>query len=338
MAENYAFASMMVRDMEGKLISDQQWHRLVQAKDLDDAVKILRETRYADSFASLDSPGHFEKALDQEFSKVAQEIFSLVEDQNLKEFIFLQYDLHNLKLMIKDETEVKKKQGSKSTNFSNLAFDFSAFDQDEVRTWIREPDKNLQRTGLEKAVAKGVTAWQDQEDAQTLDFVLDSAGFEVMADLVEELDSELFKTYQELMVDANNILSFFRANRQDQSLNFLAEVLLDGGRIPPSFFLSIRDHGDRVLKACKYFQMDSDFIEAVSAYLEDGKISALERAKDELQLKLASRCLQVTDGPEVLFGYMLTFEKEVQNLRILLTGKRAGLEEKDIEERMRGYA
>lgn len=338
MAQEFAYASMYIRVMEKGLITSQQWQRLLQSPNIGEAAAVLRETRYSEFFDKLDHPEDFEIALGQAFKSQANEISELIEDEPLKNFLYLKYDLHNLKLLIKQETPVDgDKKGEKNlVDYEALKFPFGSLPVAQVKEWLHDPSKNPEESSLQKAVAEGRETWVKTQDAQELDFVLDRWSFKIMNQLAQESESQFFKLYARKLTDAMNFLSFYRARRQDKAKDFLSLVLVEGGAIDSEEFIERYPLEEPEMKPLlKKAELGEDFEKAVADYQENADISALERAKDNMVLKMAKKGSRIPTGPEVLFCYFIILETEIQNLRILLSGKRVEIEPEAIEERMR---
>ncbi|WP_019133992.1 V-type ATPase subunit [Kallipyga massiliensis] len=338
MAQSYSFASMRVRMYERDLIADGQWKRLLASQDLDQAVQILKETRYGDLFEGLDHAEDFDRVLREEVAKQAKMVEDLVEEDDLAAFLFLKYDIHNLKVLIKEAGREDDREEGEDT-LSSLAYPFGHLFLPAVKEWIREPNRNPKQTDLQKATAEGLEVWTESQDAQALDLVLDRWYFRSLHHLSETLPGQFFRESIQKMADGTNILSFFRAKRQGLAKDFLARVLVEGGKIPYEDFFKL--YGWDQANYGLFFQkanLGRDFEEALNQYLESGAIAGLERAKDQIQRQSALEASRYPEGPEVIYGYMNKVETEAQNLRILLNGKRLSLPEEEIKERMRTNA
>ena len=338
MAQEFAYASMAIRVMEKGFITSQQWQRLLQSPNIGEAAAVLRETRYSEFFDKLDQPEDFEIALGEAFKSRANEISELIEDEPLKNFLYLKYDLHNLKLLIKQETPLDglKTKGKHEVDYEPLKFPFGSLPVSQVKEWLHAPSSNPEETLLQKAVAEGRETWVKTQDAQELDFVLDRWSFKMMKELAENSEVEFFKAYAQKLTDVTNFLSFYRARRQEKTKDFFALVLLEGGAIHPEEFIERYpmpepEIGSLLHKA----QLGQEFEKAVADYQANQDITALERAKDNVALSMAKKGARTPTGPEVLFCYFVILETEIQNLRILLSGKRVGIAPEAIKERMR---
>lgn len=334
MAQSYAFASMRIRMMERQILSESVWKRLLTSRDLLEALAILRESRYG---ALLEGQGQegkdFDQILQEELARQADQVQDLIEDAPVRAFLFHAYDLHNLKMLIKSELAEGPEEAEA---FAALCYPFGSLFLPQIKDWIHHPQANPKRTDLEQALAEGVAIWTESQDARRLDLCLDRWLFRQLQSWSQAIDRPFFSRYVQKMADATNILNFFRASRRKESRNFLSNLLVEGGRIARADFEKI--YGLEGVHYTLFFQkaeLGHDFEEAVRSYVQDGRITTLEQAKDRLKRALSAEALRGNEGPELLFGYFSRVESEIQNLRILLHAKQVGLEEAEIKERMR---
>ena len=101
-AENYAFSCSLIRANERTLLTMQDLERVLDAKDMQQAMHILTEFGYADSKESEDPRG-FETVLAKEMNRVSELAASLTAEKAEIELFRLPQDYHNLKVLLKAE-------------------------------------------------------------------------------------------------------------------------------------------------------------------------------------------------------------------------------------------
>ncbi|MGE9994905.1 V-type ATPase subunit [Peptoniphilaceae bacterium SGI.137] len=326
----YAFSSMRIRMAERSLLNRQQWERLLSAESLAEAVRLLMETRYSEVMGGLEHPEDFEKALTAELSRQAAFLSDLVKEPEDLRMLFLKFDYHNLKVLIK---QLLPENGAEIAEEETLSFPFGSLFIPQIREWVTRPGTNRRDTLLAEAVAAGVSIWNQTKDAQQLDFVLDQFYFRELFALAKGSKSRFFENYASESADFTNLLSFFRAQRQNRPIDFFAEVFIPGGKLSFKDFTMMRAGGNvsgagalggaGMIRLFHRKHISGALEASLCAYLEDGAITDLEKARDEFTMKKAEEARRVQAGPEVLFSYMLRVESEIQNLRIILSGKRS---------------
>ncbi len=344
MSKDFAFESMRVRMAERRLLSQSTMDRLVQSQDLSEALQILRETRYSDAFGKVDHPEQFEEALSLEMDRQAQFIHDLAKEEGTIHLLFLKYDYHNLKILIKEMPDLSE-NGTGKAELSDkpeeaeenpLMFRFTELFLPEVKGWIQQPASNPRETIQQKAIFEARESWLAHKDSRELDFILDRAYFEELRQVAGESKSAFFEDYARTLTDYTNLLSFFRARKQGQSRDFLARVFMEKASLSSEEAgLALHASDEEVAVWIKDSKLPEFLKEQALECLKTSRITEFEKQKDEYAYHKAVKGNEQLSGPEVLFGYMVRVETEIQNLRIILSGKRAELEAETLKERMR---
>ena len=335
MAVSYSFASMRIRILEGQLLSPAFMDRLINSENSEDFLAILKETAYSRVLEKEDGIGSFEDCLAEELKNRAEILSDLIEEDWLKKFIFAQYDLHNLKVLIKEE--LAKEMGIKPVN--SPLFPFGSLNMAKVKDIIANPARNSDDPGLKSVLIKGMEVWKESQDAQALDLVVDSNYYTLIGQAAKKGKSSFLVDYAEKLADSINILSFFRAKRRGETKDFMARTLVKGGKLNDDAF--IKFYSMENIDFSKYFSkagLGFDFDKELEEYSSSKDITRLEKARDNMVSSLANKANQFREGPEVLFAYFTKVENEIKNLRIIMSAKRAGLGLDAIKERIRAYA
>ncbi len=335
MAVSYSFASMRIRILEGQLLSPAFMDRLINSEDSKDFLAILKETRYSRVLEKEDEIGSFEDCLAEELKNQALILDDLIEENWLKKFIFAQYDLHNLKVIIKEE--MANEMGQKPVN--SPLFPFGSLDIAKIKDIIANPARNSDDPDLKEVLIKGMEVWKESQDAQALDLIVDSNYYTLIGRAAGEGKSSFLVDYAEKLADSINILSFFRAKRREETKDFMVRTLVNGGKLGEDAFIKL--YGMDNIDFSKYFSqagLGYNFDKELEDYSSSKDITRLEKARDNMAQGLADKANHFREGPEVLFAYFTKVENEIKNLRIIMSAKRAGLDVEAIKERIRAYA
>lgn len=327
----YVYASSRIRMQEKKLLTDSVMERLLLSHSIQEAVQILQETRYADVFNRVDHPENFEEALRLELVKQANLLEDVAKDDTLTRLLFLKYDFHNIKIVIKEVLS--------EADYEHLRYPFGSLFLPQVREWISDSNKNPKESHIQQAIEKAREAYQRNQDAQELDFILDKAYFEELVGLSKEMRSDFFVDYARHYADFTNVLAYQRFRNQDQTKNTFDQIYIEGGFIAKEDFMNqYGKPSEDILSFLKEKSPSPLLVDAYADYVETGKLTDLELARDNFAYRLAFQGTRVLYGPEVLYGYLLRVETEIQNLRIILSGKRAEVDTEIIRERIRTHA
>lgn len=340
--ENQAFASMRIHMWEKEFIKPGQWERMIDAENYEAALEILKETRFGALFPGDDANYTLSEVLKRELQKQADAVLDLVKEPALKRLLFLRYDYHNLKILVKASTEPDR--------FSALFFPFGSLFLPNVKKQILAKKTFGKASRAEEAAVHAAKIWDETEDAQKVDSILDRAYFEDMHELSAKTGSIFFKAYAREITDFTNLLSFFRARWQNQPRHFLTEVFLPGGSISLSDLLSSRlagpaqDDGKDSLSGVSMENLlamlhrggaSTVTTQAWAQFGHDGDINALEKARDRVALQLAEAGGRRESGEALLFAYIVKVRTEIQDLNIIFGGKRIGLSPEEITSHVR---
>lgn len=339
--DNQAFASMRIHMAEKALITSGQWDRMREAPDYDSALQVLKETRFGALFPEGESYAVSE-VLEKELQNQADFVLGLVHESDQKRLLFLHYDYHNLKILVKASTEPER--------FSPLFFPFGTLCIPRLKKQIAEKKTFGVATLAEKTAVEAAKVWAETGDAQKVDFLLDQAYFAELQALSREIDSPFFLRYAQEMTDFTNLLSFFRARLQRQPKSFLAQVFLPGGTIRVEDLLSskvsspVTEDGSNALsgvdheKICAMLRRagaSKETVRAWEAFAQTGDLNAVEKVRDRVAFLLASEAGRKESGLALLFSYLVRVRTEIQDINIVLGAKRIGLPAEQIASHLR---
>lgn len=327
---DYAFSSMRIRIMEGRLLKQSDYQALIRAKDSSEFIRLLKDGLYEEFFRQVAEGEDFEKVLDLAEEKALNDIKDLIRDPALERFVFIDTIYHNLKTKIQAATDPDQ--------YGPLLIDWE--------TKNREPISVQHSSFLEDSNNRAKKIWQENKDSQELDLFLDRAYFKDLEFLANKLKSHFFKKYLQEYADFSNLLSFFRSKKQGQTKNFFAETFVAGGDISLDDMLqfwsnipadeTIKDSaslGKFIRTIRRAFSRDAGE-RAMNIFVERGELNVLEREKEEFIYNLALQAGKIQTGPEVIFSYKIRIENEIKNLRIIFRSKQAGLPESEIIKRL----
>ncbi|MCR5135989.1 MAG: V-type ATPase subunit [Oscillospiraceae bacterium] len=323
MKEDYLYLSSLLRARETKMLSRDRAERMLDTAGFQDAAKLLTESGYEDM--SGYSIREIEDALSARRASVFRELETLVPDPAALDLFRLRYDYHNAKVLIKAFAQ--------NQDHSALLSDSGRVPPEVLKKRFQE-DRLRDLPGLlghAAEEAKGLLA--RSANPQLSDFVLDRAYFAEMKELAEELDSDFARGYVEILADATNLRSAVRIQRMGKDTGYLRESVVPGGSISEERILTgISGEGIAALFAgtglAKAAALGAD---AVSG----GTMTAFELACDNAVSAYLADARRASFGEECVMGYLAGVESELTTVRMILTGRLAGVPSETIRERLR---
>lgn len=322
--EDYIFASGRVRVYEKRLIEARQMRQFLESSSFEEAMRLFRESSYGKSLDPGAGLAEAEQALRQERQRLFRDLEEAAPGSPVLQLISAQDRYHNLKVLVKEVLLGEE--------MDQLFVERGGVDLAYFENLLRYPAKNPEESLEEKALADLLRHFNEHQDLQVSEFILDRAMWAEMSAIAKDLDSPLISQWLEQQIDLYNLTVYWRMQKQGESETRLSQALAEGGSLNPEKLRQSFVQGE--LPATKNSD-EANLIRLIKLMGEPDGASRLEKLRDEASIAFAKEARDVTYGPEVLFGYYLTREMEMTNLRILLISLASGLNEERRLERLR---
>lgn len=321
--ENFIQSSVRIRHAEKKLLTKQQLQRLADAKNLEDAIKLLNETSYSSELSKLDRPENYEQVLSEVLNKTYKEAMEISPDKSLVEILSCKYDYHNLKVLVK-ENILKEK-------FDSM---YCMLDGNEIEAFRELALKNDE--GLSKDFKECLDFFETTKDPQDIDIFIDKKYFEKVLSLAKDFKLEMITEYFKAMIDFINLRTFIRCRKQNQVKETLEKVLIKGGDIDTDKILDMFYEDIEILPIkLKAYKIGRVLSKIVEEYKNTNSLNSFEKSMDDYLVEIVRKAKSIHYGAEVIFSFLFAKELEIKNLRLILVGKVNGLSADFIKERLR---
>ena len=321
-------AVVRTRVLETRLLSRAIIERMVDAKDIEEVIKILGETEYADSIGGLTRVEEYEKILSSELKRVYQLMYEITKEDMVVDLLTLKYDYHNLKVLVK-ESALQKDLGDLYISVGKT--DFEKIKADYLSNNLRDMDSRFS-----EALDSVAKDFELSKDPQRIDLILDKYYFKHLYELAKETEIPLFINYVQDLIDFTNIRTLIRLKKQDKDMKFLEDVLLPNGKIDiDDIVLALNDSLEMIINKFKSYDISSELKKGLENYQQTGRLSEFERQMDNYLINLNKPSKYVNFGPEPIFSYIIAKETEVKVLRIIMVSKLNKLSPDAIRERLR---
>lgn len=321
---DYLSISARIRAMENRLLNRERMERMLEARSNEEAAKVLTECGYGDF--SILTPAALEEKLAAARGATYQDLRSALPDTNLIDVFRIKYDYHNIKVLLKsqavgsDETRLMVEGGRYPANTLREAFykeDFRDFSE-VFRTAASKAKETLAASG----------------DPQAADFVLDKAYFEEMNLTAKKMKSNFLLGYVRLSVDAANLRAAVRADRMDKGADFLSQVLIPEGNVSEKAVASASASELATLFGRGPLAEAAE-LGATLTSMGSGHLTEFERLCDNALMDYLADARRIPFGEQVPVAYLFAKEAELTAIRIIMTGRMAGLDTETIRERLR---
>lgn len=324
---NYHQLNPIIRLKEMTLLKPQEMEQMIAAKGFAEVEAVLQQTHYQ-RYLKPDFHERFETYLDEELLKTIKELAELVPDQEILRLYMMPFTFHNLKVLTKESVTGK--------DYDHLLIEDGFYTIDECRTAIK--------TGTSEVLPeKIVTTIQEVREyleggavLQGIDIIYDRRYLHEQRRLADEIKIPELQEAVIKMIDLTNITIAARCVLQKRSRSFMEAVLVSVGSIPKEEFLAFADASYSDFLA---FLFESDYQEVLRPLIHEQVIdfAGLALLQDNLITESYGQAQTDALGPLPLLAFLNAKVLELQNLRILLVGKRSGFTEEQLRERMRHY-
>ena len=321
---DYLTISARIHAMENRLLNTERMERMIEARELSEAAKVLTECRYGDM--GQVTPGAVEEMLSKAQADLYHDLSTAVGNRALLDVFRCRPDYHNAKVLVKAEAlgvnQDALLMGGGRYAPQKLAEDYGREDlrgcSDIFRRGVARARETLGATG----------------DPQLSDFILDRAYFEELTALARQADSKFLEGYVALSIDVANLRSCVRAARLNKGGEFLQQVLVPGGTVPL-----------RTLALAKGEELGNVFRSGPLAHAAalgaavsapgSGALTEFERECDDAVMDYLSAARRVAFGEQPIVGYLYARQAEMTAIRTILSGRMAGLDGDTIRQRLR---
>lgn len=329
----YSYATGVIRALERNLLGPEILAQMIEAKDLEGALRILRDTGYN---LHLEAGIGYSGLTRAEMQRLRLLLARLLPEDPLVSMVFIYSDFLNLKYLTKaciQELEVDLEQLPPSWHEAEQLRDL-VFDETHPA--------EMQELSYYLAGVRRAKALYDQESEPSLiDLCLDQVSYDFLYALLRFRGADFALGYLSAKADLTNILTLLRlaARREEQGytlpsiskdLIFLPHGSIGIGRLKELLELD-RSELSTALVGSKY---GSRLGEALEDLGRSGKWTALERAVDEYLVGYLKGAKLIADGYEPVLAYFWAKENECRLLQVILNGKAFGLSPEAIRERL----
>lgn len=320
--QDYIYGSVRVQAIEKNAVGAERFFRAAEARTYDEAVRILEET-------SLRLSGDVEECITSLLDNAYGVLDDLAPNPELFDVLRYPYDCHNIKSAIKSSIK------SSSRDCDSLLYSCGRIGTYEIKRIVREHDFDALPENMGKAAEKAYDGYLRTKDPQQIDFLLDSACYRDMKKCSDEYGVKFFSDFVSHRADATNILTAIRIIRMSAPYPLFKKVMLAGGNIDANSFADCFGAETAKGREQKVFAA-ADSVGYRMGCLAGDSLTDIEKAADQLTLDFVEEAAAGSlAGAELLCNFILKRETEAKNIRIVLSGKAAGLPAEIIKSRLR---
>lgn len=323
----YTYISAKVRAMEAALVKKDCLERMIAAENSDGAAAYLRE--YGIDVAGMKASER-EDVLIAALGDGMSEIEKNAPSPEIFAFFRYPYDCSNIKALIKCS--------KRGIDAEGMLFSIGSVPIKKLTERFAQGDFSVLPENMARAAREAKETYEATKDPQKIDFILDKACFADMDECAKKAKKLKIGFISELVnakADLTNFmicLRVLRMNCGELGRSYVNEALLDCGAVGKKKFSEAYERGEEALIS---LIAQNGYDRAARRLAADSSLGYAEKVCDNERIELAKKAKRVTFGVEVPVAYIVALETAVQNIRIVLAGKDAGISAETINERIR---
>ncbi|MDD5458230.1 MAG: V-type ATPase subunit [Phycisphaerae bacterium] len=319
----YAFATAKVRALETVLLSKPVLHDMINAANFDQTVDVLSSTEYALGQGSR-TIGDIEKMLLEKRTAVRKMFCDLMEDSGIVTLLKSRVDFSNLRLAVRREV-TDKPIGLDYSDDGNVPAD--EFEQVfESESYFKLPEH------MQEAIEQAVLAYYQDKDIRRIDYAIDNVQALYAVREAEKLNNEFMAGLSKMQTDLTNIRTMLRLKFAEMDIR---DVFLEGGYIEIERFKAGIEAGFDTIPQIFFATPYHHIVDSGTHYLAGEKsFLRLEQLCDEFIDGYLKSTNTIAAGPQPVIAYLLIKEKEIRDVRLVLTAKKNQLDNRVVLDRI----
>ena len=310
--------SAILRAKEARMLSTAKLDRMLAEPNFADACRIATESGYED-MSEMDVAG-INAALAAFRAREIAEISELAPDVAVLDLFRMKYGYHNAKVIVKSLGDPEKD--------ADLLSDAARFTPEEIlEVYQAESGSGSLPEAYAAAIREAKSALARTGNPQISDYILDKTYFAELFREAKKSGKPFIEEYVRLQIDKSNLRSVLRTLGMERREELLEYALIEGGTISVEEVRGAMESREDLLR----LYGPTIFGKAAAA----AGMTQFEKEADNAVRDFVLQSNFISFGQEVLIEYLSALENEITSLRIILTGKRMGIPEAKLRERLR---
>lgn len=321
----YLYSSSNIRARQGGSFSSNVM-RLLECKSVDDIYSLVVKDSTIKGETKKEK---IEAALDLRLEECFNYVMSVVPDRSVFDFLLYEYDLLNLKSLIKGDL--------RGVSVDGILCDLGSVRLDRLKEAVEKRIFSVLPENMARVAHEAIDSYASTQNPALIDIILDRACFADILAGAKKSGSSLILEATRTRIDTVNILTFVRIARLrcKGKAELLCDALLEGGNIKTEYLCQKIEDYDGNLVALLEGTAFQKMIESLGA---SPSPSLLAKALDEVYLSRLREITFIPFGAEVIYGYLVETVFEIRNIKIALATLSSGKGVSEVKERVRrGY-
>lgn len=319
---DYVAISARLHVLENRLLTRERMEQLIEAREDGECLKIMADCGYPEPAAL--TLADLETSLAQAQAELFADLGKALDDPDVLAVFQVKYDYHNAKALIKSQ--------ARDVEAERLLVSGGRYDPAALAEGFRTGELEEVSDTFQNALWAAKDLLATSTDPQQADFLLDKACYEEMLAHAKATKAGFLIGYVQRAIDSLNLRTVVRALRAQRGKELLKAALIPGGTVAVDVLVEAKG---AELPALFPKELQDAANEGVALLEGQGSMTVFERLCDNAVARYIQTARRVPFGVETAVGYLFARQSELTALRIILSGRLAGLEKDTIRERLR---
>ncbi len=319
---DYVAISARLHVLENRLLTRERMEQLIEAREDGECLKIMADCGYPEPAAL--TLADLETSLAQAQAELFADLGKALDDPDVLAVFQVKYDYHNAKALIKSQ--------ARDVEAERLLVSGGRYDPAALAEGFRTGELEEVSDTFQNALWAAKDLLATSTDPQQADFLLDKACYEEMLAHAKATKADFLIGYVQRAIDSLNLRTVVRALRAQRGKELMKAALIPGGTVAVDALVEAKG---AELPALFPKELQDAANEGVALLEGQGSMTVFERLCDNAVARYIQTARRVPFGVETAVGYLFARQSELTALRIILSGRLAGLEKDTIRERLR---
>ena len=319
----YAYPASRVRALELTMTPRSTFVDMANAASFTEAAEILAGTEYAID-PNADS-AQIEQMLTERRDQARATFAELMPDEDIITFLRAREDYANMRLAIR-RIVTERPLGLDYSDDGNVP-------AEEFEEIFQQEDYSRLPEYLQDAVEAAILGYYENKDVRRIDYELDRVEAQWRVKQAEKTGQPFIISLIRIRIDLNNIRTMLRlkaAGREEE-----ISLFIPGGFVDVDKFKQGLDAGHENLSQLFYATPYAELLDAAIPYLRsENSFLKLEKECEDYVKGFVKSSQCIASGPQPVIAYFLMKEAEIRTMRMMLVGKKNGLDAKLLLDRL----
>jgi len=309
----YLFASGELTEREREFLTKDEMKRLLMSQSKDDFLKILNDTYYSKYIDEVKKIGNLDFLIETENVNAMNYLNMHLKEEhkNLIEFLMLDRDLHNVKVILKSSVLRR--------DLRDL-FLFASYTFDDLKFAYEQKDISKLISPVNEILVRAIDLMSKESEFRIIELKLEQFFFKKLEKHVASSKSPPLIKLLKHRIDMLNIKNIYRSKVASETFKY-NEFLYEGGYLDSDFFIQFENESiDYFAQSIEKGDYTKMIMQGTHLLYSDETFASFEKNEEEFLLNYFEAASKASSSIERVIGFFIRKRFEVRSLNIIFNG------------------